>query len=69
MASNQGLASIRNGSYIASMLDRGIIKLWRAREGASVGFLKLKGFPLTFSALLLINSFVRSGLQHQCDSR
>jgi hypothetical protein len=65
---NQGLASMRNGSYIASVLDRGVIQLWKAREGTSAGFLKITGLPLSLSALLLINSFVRSGLRHQRDS-
>lgn len=46
---NQGLASMRNGSYVASVLDRGIIQLWKAREGTSAGFLKLTGLPLAFS--------------------
>ena len=40
---NQGLASLRSGSYIASVFDRGIIQLWRAREGTHAGRLKITG--------------------------
>ena len=40
---NQGLTSLRSGSYIASVSDRGIIQLWKAREGTPVGRLKITG--------------------------
>jgi len=40
---NQGLASLRSGTYIASVLDRGTIQLWRAREGTPAGHLKITG--------------------------
>lgn len=52
---NQGLASMRSGSYIASVLDKGIIQLWKAREGISAGFLKIAGlhnFPLALELLI-----------------
>ena len=53
---NQGLASIDGGRYIASVMDRDIIQLWKARDGLSAGLLKISGlltdlsfdkFPLT----------------------
>ncbi len=62
---NQGLASLRSGSYFASVLDKGVIQLWKAREGTSAGFLKIAGldsFALTFE--LLIRFFVSPGSLH-----
>lgn len=39
---NQGLASMRGGTYVASA-DGGVLQLWKAREGKSAGFLKTAG--------------------------
>ena len=78
---NQGLASMRGGAYIASV-DGDVLRLWKAREGKSAGFLKTTGLPhpcLTFrvankASLLgreqIISAIhVRLCLSHPCKSQ
>jgi hypothetical protein len=52
---NQGISSIANASYVASVSKRGVIHILRARDGSRAGSLKLSG-TITLSRNNCVNS-------------